>query len=141
MRLSQVLVIVAILASQGVLARGQDQRVDAGMIRNAAMNRAPRGPAAGIHQPFAGPITAAKIRTAIDDAVMYLRACEGPDGSFRSDDGQTVLAALAILAAGAHPDSDSQLAKALEWLAARPSDNCADSSARRPAPATSRSSG
>ncbi len=38
-------------------------------------------PRAAIHDPFTPPMTAAKIRTAIDDAVFYLRSLQHPDGS------------------------------------------------------------
>lgn len=77
-----------------------------------------------VHEPFSGPITAAKIRTAIDDAVMFLRSQQATDGSIgetsrhdRYFAGPTSLAALAMLAAGGHPASDDQLKKALDWLA------------------------
>src|ERR1700686_257430 len=56
-----------------------------------------RGPV--IHDPFTPPVTAAKIRTAIDDAVYYLRTQMGPDGSVHGDEGQTALTALTLLAA------------------------------------------
>src|SRR5262245_32350226 len=58
---------------------------------------------AAIHEPFTPPITAAKIRTAIDDAVYYLRTQQGADGSVHGDDGSTSLTALTLLAAGADP--------------------------------------
>ncbi|TFG85890.1 MAG: hypothetical protein E4H17_04635, partial [Gemmatimonadales bacterium] len=74
-------------------------------------------------QPFTGELTAGKIRTAIDDAVMYVRSCQRADGSIAGDEGQTVLAALAMLAAGGDPASDSQLSKALDWLAGRETNN------------------
>ena len=59
-----------------------------------------------IHQPFSGPVTAAKIRIAVDDSVMFLRSRQAEDGSIPSGaytDGGTALAALTMLAAGAHP--------------------------------------
>ena len=62
-----------------------------------------------VHEAFVEPITAAKIRTAIDDAVMFLRGQQQTDGSISSGgytDGATALAALAMLAAGAHPATD-----------------------------------
>ncbi len=46
----------------------------------------------GIHEPFTPPVTASKIRTAIDDAVFYLRSQIGPDGSIHGDEGSTSLA-------------------------------------------------
>lgn len=83
-----------------------------------------------VHTPFAEPMTAEKIRTAIDDAVMFLRSQQAPDGSIgetnRSEryfGGPTALAALTMLAAGANPVSDDQLKKALGWLAARQFNN------------------
>lgn len=79
-----------------------------------------------LHEPYAPPITAAKIRTAIDDAVMYLRANQAPDGSFDGggyDGGGTALAALAMLAAGADPASDDQLRSALDWLSKQEPNN------------------
>jgi hypothetical protein len=69
-----------------------------------------------IHDPFTPPITAAKIRTAIDDAVFYLRTQQRPDGSVAGDEGQTSLTALTLLAAGADPAADDGLKKMLEWL-------------------------
>jgi len=81
----------------------------------------PRGPV--IHDPFTPPITAAKIRTAIDDAVYYLRNQQGPDGSVHSDDGMTSLTALTLLAAGADPAADDGLKKMLDWLGARKPNN------------------
>ena len=73
-----------------------------------------------LHEPFAEPMTAAKIRDAIDDAVLFLRARQAKDGSIEdghAQGGGTALAALAILASGANPASDEQLQKALDWLA------------------------
>ena len=73
---------------------------------------------APVHEPFAEPMTAVKIRTAIDDAVMFLRSQQSPNGQIGSYHmgGSTVLGALAMLAAGAHPASDDGLRKALDWL-------------------------
>ncbi|MHC4252088.1 MAG: DUF4159 domain-containing protein [Planctomycetota bacterium] len=78
-----------------------------------------------IHEPFRGPITAAKIRRAVDDAVSFLRANQRSDGSIGSyaNGGSTALAALAILAAGGSPASDESLRKALDWLAKLDVDN------------------
>src|SRR4051812_119525 len=74
---------------------------------------------AAVHEPFTPPITATKIRTAIDDAVYYLRTQQGQDGSVGGDEGQTSLAALTLLAAGADPAADDGLKKMLGWLGAR----------------------
>lgn len=76
-----------------------------------------------VHEPFVEPITAAKIRTAIQDAVMWLRSVQAPDGSIGGGEGQTALAALAMLAAGADPAGDTQLRKALDYLAGRKTNN------------------
>jgi len=80
-----------------------------------------------VHEPFSGPITAAKIRIAIEDAVMYLRNCQTPAGSigegYGYPGGGTGLAALAMLAAGADPAADDQLNKALDWLAKQQPNN------------------
>jgi len=73
-----------------------------------------------VHEPFTGPVTAKKIRTAIDDAVMFLRSRQMPDGSIYEGghtEGATALAALTMLASGGHPASDAQLKKALDYLA------------------------
>ena len=95
-------------------AAAMDQRMQVppgiGNLRNARN----AGQAGAVHEPFAGPVTAAKIRTAIDDAVMFLRSCQGTDGSITGR--ETPLAALAMLAAGADPASDDSLKKALVWL-------------------------
>ncbi len=72
-----------------------------------------------VHQPYQSPLTAKKIRTAIDDAVTYLRNHQRPDGSILesgTQGGATSLAALAMLAAGANPASDKQMQMALDWL-------------------------
>ncbi len=74
-------------------------------------------PAASAEPP---QLTAEKIREAIDDAVLYLRGRQAPDGSLEegyAPGGGTALAALAMLASGANPASDEQLQKALDWLA------------------------
>jgi len=85
------------------------------------------GPGArAVHEPFAGPITAAKIRTAIDDAVMFLRNQQRTDGSITlgsHPEGGTALAALTMLASGAHPATDDQLKRALDWLGKTEPDN------------------
>src|SRR5262249_23924427 len=61
------------------------------------------------------PITAAKIRAAIDDAVYYLREMQAPDGAI-GDEGITTLSTLTLLATGADPAADDGLRKALDWL-------------------------
>jgi len=66
------------------------------------------------------PLTAARIRAAIDNAVVFLRGLQARDGSIEvggRNGGCTALAALAMLAAGADPAGDDQLRKALDWLA------------------------
>lgn len=72
------------------------------------------------------PITAARIRASIDDAVLFLRKNMNPDGSVCGDryqGGVTVMTVLAILAAGGDPKADDQLAKSLEWLAKQEPNN------------------
>jgi len=76
----------------------------------------------GIHEPFTPPVTAAKIRTAIDDAVFYLRSQQNPAGTI-GDEGTTTLAALTILAAGGDPAADDGLRKTLDWLAKQKPNN------------------
>ncbi|MFH1730910.1 MAG: DUF4159 domain-containing protein [Planctomycetota bacterium] len=88
------------------------------VIRTGAANWQP------VHQPFTGPMTAKKIQIAIDDAIMYLRSQQRPDGSIgHNGAGSTALAALAMLAAGADPASDGDLRKALDWLKKQSDDN------------------
>ena len=81
-----------------------------------------RNSAPGTHEAFAPPVTAAKIRTAVDDAVFYLRGLQSPEGII-VDEGTTTLAALTILAAGADPAADDGLKKALDWLAKQKPNN------------------
>lgn len=73
-----------------------------------------------IHTPHEGPLTAAAITTAIEDATLFLRSRQTPDGAIGethyAQGGATALAALALLAAGTDPISDPALIKALEWL-------------------------
>jgi len=89
-----------------------------GQALSAASSRA-------VHEPFTGPVTAEKVRIAIDDAVMFLRSRQAPDGSIAGNyvDGGTALAALTMLAAGGHPSTDDGLKMALDWLAAREPNN------------------
>jgi hypothetical protein len=87
----------------------------------------------GIHEPFTPPVTAAKIRAAIDDAVLYIRSQQNADGTIGhggvSSEGagpgqcETVLATLTLLAAGADPAADDGLKKALDWLAKQKPNN------------------
>ncbi len=73
-----------------------------------------------LHQPFRGPVTARKIRVAIDDAILHLRSQQQENGAiieYTHAGGGTALAALAMLAAGVDPVSDKQLQKALDYLA------------------------
>ena len=85
------------------------------------------GQVRAIHEPFTPPVTAAKIRTAIDDAVLYLRGLQAPDGSIDlysgNPAGATALATLTMLAAGADPAADDSLKKALDWLAKQEPNN------------------
>lgn len=76
----------------------------------------------GIHEPFAPPVTAAKIRTAIDDAVFFLRSQQNAQGNI-GDEGATILATLTLLATGADPAADDGLKKALDWLAKQKPNN------------------
>lgn len=71
-----------------------------------------------------GPLTAAKIRRAIDNAIQFIRTRQRPDGSIGAHDaGSTALGALALLAAGVDPVGDESLQKALNWLAGKDTDN------------------
>jgi hypothetical protein len=75
-----------------------------------------------IHEPFTPPVTAAKIRTAIDDAVLFLRSQQTAQGSI-GDEGTTTLATLTLLAAGGDPAADDGLKKALDYLAKQKPNN------------------
>ena len=119
--------IVVVLAASGQVPPNQ---LRPNGPRNAAVpNR--MAPPRAIHEPFTAPVTAAKIRMAIDDAVLYLRGLQRADGSIAygsalqgsQPEGETALAALTMLAAGADPAADDGLAKALDWLAKRETDN------------------
>lgn len=100
---------------KNVLQRGPNQ------FRAGRLGPRPRG-GPGVHEPFTPPVTAAKIRTAIDDAVFYLRSLQGPDGAI-GDEGTTTLATLTLLAAGGDPAADDGLRKALDYLAKSRPDN------------------
>jgi hypothetical protein len=116
----------ALLAAVAFLSVAQAQdRFDRNQLRGGRLPRNLAG--AAIHEPFTPPVTAAKIRVAIDDAVFYLRGLQQADGSI-SDwgapvDGSTALAALTMLAAGADPAADDGLRKALDWLARQKPNN------------------
>jgi hypothetical protein len=115
--------LVALVASSAVSAQEPLNRLQ--NIQNQGgrfgRNVVQRGPV--IHDPFTPPVTAAKIRTAIDDAVYYLRTQQGADGSVHGDEGSTSLTALTLLAAGADPAADDGLKKMLDWLGARKPNN------------------
>jgi hypothetical protein len=87
----------------------------------------PRIAGGGVHEPFTPPVTAAKIRLAIDDAVFFLRGLQQADGSISDwgapPEGSTALAALTMLAAGADPAADDGLRKALDYLAKQDPNN------------------
>lgn len=115
--MTRLTITVSVLLLTAGNAIGQVRAVPGGQQVRTASSRA-------VHEPFVEPITATKIRTAIDDAVMYLRSQQAEDGSIgesnrseRSFGGPTALAALTMLAAGGHPASDDQLNSALDWLA------------------------
>ena len=75
------------------------------------------------------PISAAAIRKAVDRAVAYLQNCQAEDGSIEeqmvhySEGAGTVMSALAMLAAGADPESDVSLRRALDWLVEHNAEN------------------
>jgi hypothetical protein len=119
---------------QRVEAQVQELQVPALQIQNAfggAMRRTPgfaqNGRVGAFHEPFEGPLTAAKVQRAVDDAVRYFRAHQAPDGAIAeggyAQGGYTSLAALTLLAAGASPETDDGLRKALNWLAGVEVDN------------------
>src|SRR5207244_1236764 len=100
---------------------GLPQQKDFGQIRPGRFP-APNAGRPGIHDPFGPPVTAAKIRTAIDDGVFFLRSQQAAQGNI-GDEGTTVLAALTLLAAGADPAADDGLKKALDWIAKQKPNN------------------
>jgi hypothetical protein len=127
-----LLVLIVLLAASGQeppnlgrLQNARDQFQDFNQFKRPG--RGPVAPVRGIHEPFTPPVTAAKIRTAIDDAVFYLRGLQQKDGSITDGggpaDGLTALAALTLLAAGADPAADDGLQKALEYLAKQKPNN------------------
>jgi hypothetical protein len=126
----------ALLVALAVLLAAHGQKPDLNQLQKPPnqldqLNQFRRGPVRpagpGIHEAFAPPVTAAKIRTAIDDAVFYLRGLQHQDGSITDGgaqaDGSTALAALTMLAAGADPAADDGLQKALDWLAKQKPNN------------------
>ncbi len=124
--------ITALLAALAVLpAASAQEQLDRNLLQRGTNQfrpgRVPRNAGPGIHEPFTPPVTAAKIRTAIDDAVFYLRGlqnAEGAIGDFGAPiDGSTAIAALTLLAAGADPAADDGLKKALDWLAKQKPNN------------------
>jgi hypothetical protein len=79
-----------------------------------------------IHEAWDGQLTARNIRAAIDDGLLFLRSQQGPDGRIGggyANGGSTGLAALALLAAGAHPITDPELSRALAYLESIDPDN------------------
>lgn len=73
-----------------------------------------------------GPLTARAIEQSIDDALLFLRNQQLPDGRIGPGymaGGSTALAALAMLAAGASPSSDQSLNRALDFLENLETDN------------------
>ena len=117
--------LVALAVCCGVSAQEPRARLQLQNLQNQDLrfgrNVVQRGPV--IHDPFTPPVTAAKIRSAIDDAVYYLRTQQGPDGSVHGDEGSTSLTALTLLAAGADPAADDGLTKMLDWLGERKPNN------------------
>jgi hypothetical protein len=126
-------ILLAALASL-LTAHGQEPKAKPAQDRFVAPNQfkdinqlrpgrgIPRAGRAAIHEPFTPPVTAAKIRTAIDDAVFFLRSQQGPEGNI-GDEGTTCLAALTLLAAGSDPSADDGLQKAMDWLAKQKPNN------------------
>src|SRR5207253_10906780 len=96
------LTVLLVALAAPVAALGQNQKDVDRLQRFDNQFRPQRGggfnarPA--IHEPFTPPVTAAKIRTAIDDAVLYLRSMQSPEGNI-GDEGVTTLATLTMLAA------------------------------------------
>ncbi len=124
------IVVVALAALVGVRAQDEPRRpVAPGLPNRGPTNRAVpiNAPRQAIHEPFIPPMTAVKIRTAIDDAVFHLRTLQHADGSISDGaspaDGSTALAALTILAAGGDPAADDGLRKALDYLAKQQPNN------------------
>jgi hypothetical protein len=78
--------LATLLATLATFAQvGPRDQVDLLPLRNALgpgrLAQPGLGQARAIHEPFIPPVTAAKIRTAIDDAVLYLRGLQAPNGS------------------------------------------------------------
>ena len=68
-------------------------------------------------------LSAAEVRKSVDRAIAYIQRNQQEDGSIAGQYGQTVMAALAMLGAGADPVSDTSLARALGWLQENDVDN------------------
>lgn len=107
----------------------QRRNVLGNRLNNGWMNQrgGPAKPAAMIHPPWHGRLTAKAVQTGIDDALLFLRSRQAPDGSIGETHyargGPTALVALAMLAAGADPMSDPALMRALNWLQSFQPDN------------------
>src|SRR5262245_41221896 len=121
MNRSLTALLLTLVVVQGV--RAQDNGRPINRLGRAVNAPGMRGAGvAGIHEAFTPPVTAAKIRTAIDDAVLYLRSQQTKEGNI-GDEGTTALATLTLLAAGGDPAADDGLKKALDWLAKHKPDN------------------
>jgi len=70
----------------------------------------------------ANQVTALRVRSSVERAVAYLQNLQQEDGRIPSapthhqEGSGTVMGALAMLAAGADPESDVHVRRALEWL-------------------------
>jgi hypothetical protein len=125
-----VLASAALAPSVSVLAQNA-----AALNLNQARGMAARPGETGgaVHQAFTEPLTASKIRAAIDDGVQFLRDRQLPDGSWARNgynEGNTALATLTLLAAGGDPQGDTQLMKALDYLSKQAPDNIYDRALR-----------
>ncbi|MHC4660741.1 MAG: DUF4159 domain-containing protein [Planctomycetota bacterium] len=124
MKYNLICLVVLLLIVQ--IAVGQEQKVlpraqGRGNIQNARFNgRSITLPGSAAAQDPGTFLTAERIKKAIDSAADFLRSCQQPDGQISCGNayggGSTALAALALLASGAHPNGDTALMKALEWL-------------------------
>jgi len=122
---SAALAATAVAQQQAPRVLRNEVRVDQGRIAIEELVESPMNAPArpGRYEPFAEPMTAAKIRRAVDDAIQFLRSSQMADGSLAGQDGDTALGVLAMLAAGADPASDEPLRRALDWLARRDVNN------------------
>ncbi len=127
---------LALMALVATVAHGwQQRRVRRDPLVQQRLNIAPpnafggppevAGP--GIHDAWDGRLTAAAVRDAVEDATLFLRAQQTPDGGIGEGSyyagGATALSTLALLAAGADPASDDPVQRALEWLLKLETDN------------------